>query len=201
MKFRLLGALSALLVWGGVARAQVGIYVAPVFARAANTTADAGVYAFLGPNRTSRVFSGAEFGVYDQFVHSGKLDAGIDLRGSFQQGGGAHLNEFLIGARVAYRPESFFLKPYAEVLGGSGNTRAATNPVSRTKATYGGFAGLEWSAGKHVDLRVIEVGYSSLTTISTALATAQPNPPGAASLLHFSAGIVFRLPQPKVPGL
>ncbi len=171
----------------------------PVFSRVSNSTPDPGLYAFLGANSTSRLFSGVGVGVYDQLVHSGPVDAGIDLRGSIQKGANAHLNEFLIGGRVQYHSAGSRLKPYAEVLGGVGGTRAATNPIYKSKATYGGFAGLDYQVGKYVDIRAIEVGYSSLSTISTAAVTGTANQPPSSSLINFSAGIVFRLPQRIVP--
>ena len=178
---------------------QIGIYATPTFTRASNSTPDSGLYAFLGANQTSRIFSGASLGVYDQFFHTGLVDAGVDLRGSLQKGGNAHLNEFLIGARAAFHPVVFPMHPYVEVLGGVGGTRAATNPVYKSKVAYGAFAGLDYPVGKFVDLRVIEVGYSSLETISTASVTGAAVQPGASKLLNFSAGIVFRLPQHIIP--
>ena len=181
------------------AKAQIGIYGAPTFARVSNSTPDPGVYAFLGANSTSRVFSGIEVGAYDQLVHSGSLDAGVDLRATIQKGANAHLNEFLIGGRVQYHASGSRLKPYAELLGGVGGSRAATNPIYKSKATYGGFAGLDYQLGKYVDLRAIEVGYSSLSTVSTAAVTAAAIQPGSSSLIHISAGIVFRLPQRNAP--
>ncbi len=183
----------------GGAKAQIGIYGAPAFARVSNSTPDPGIYAFLGANSTSQVFSGVEVGAYDQLVHSGPVAAGVDLRGTIQKGANAHLNEFLIGGRVQYNAPGSRLKPYAEVLGGVGGSRAATNPVYKSKATYGGFAGLDYQVGKYVDIRAIEVGYSSLTTISTAAVQAAATQPPASSLIHFSAGIVFRLPQRIIP--
>lgn len=195
------GVLSILCAMGmsSAARAQIGIYGMPVFTRASNSTPDPGLYAFLGANSTSRLFSGVGVGVYDQLLHRGSVDAGLDLRGSIQKGANAHLNTFLIGGRVQYHAPGSRLKPYAEVLGGVGGTRAATNPVTKSKAEYGGFAGLDYEVGKYVDIRAIEVGYSSLSTISTAAVTGAPVQPPSSSLIHFSAGIVFRLPQRVAP--
>lgn len=184
---------------GSCARAQIGIYAMPVFTRVSNSTPDPGVYAFLGPNATSRFFTGVGVGVYDQLAHRGPLDLGLDLRGSIQKGSNAHLNEFLIGGRAQYHVPGSRLKPYAELLGGVGASRAATNPVYNNQGTFGGFAGLDFQVGKYVDLRAIEVGYSSLSTISTDSVTGTPIQPPSSSLIHFSAGIVFRLPQRIVP--
>ena len=178
---------------------QIGVYGMPEFTRVSNSTPDAGAFSLLGPNGTSRIFSGVGVGLYDEFLHGARLDGGVDLRGTIQKGSNAHLNEFLIGARVVFKPEGSNFRPYAEVLGGVGGTRAATNPVTTSKGTYGGFVGLDYRVSKHVDLRLLEVGYSSLTTISTSSVTAAGTQPGASQLLHFGAGIVLRFPQPVVP--
>ncbi len=200
MKLRLLALLAGLALTG-VAHAQIGIYATPTFSRASNSTPDTGTFAFLGTNNTSRVFSGVSFGAYDQLAHTPLLDAGVDLRVGIQKGGNAHLNEFLIGARVAFHPVSIPLRPYVELLGGVGGTRAATNPVTVNRGTYGGFAGVEYPLSKHVDFRVIEIGYQSLQTVSTQAVTGviQTQSPSATRLLNFSTGIVFRLPQHIIP--
>ncbi len=191
--------IVAVIGVGGSARAQIGMYAAPAFVRVSNSTPDPGIYAFLGANATSRLFSGVELGAFDLLVHSGPLNAGVDLRASIQKGANAHLNEFLIGGRVQYHTPGSKLGPYAELLGGVGGSRAATNPIYKSKAAYGGFLGLDYQVAKYVDIRAIEVGYGSLSTISTASVQASATQPGSSRLLHFSAGLVFRLPQRNAP--
>jgi len=46
---------------------------------------------------------------------------------------------------------------------------------------------------RHIDWRVIEVGYGSVTTISSYLYSGPVVVP-AAQLLNFSTGFVFRIP-------
>lgn len=195
MKLRLLALLAGALLCAGAAHAQIGIYVTPTFTRASNSYVDTGTFSFFGQGKTSGFFSGAGFGVYDQFAHTPMLDAGVDLRADFKKGNNAHLNEFLIGARVQFHPPMTALKPYVEVLGGVGGTSAATNPRTQSKGTFGGFGGLDWQLSKHIDWRVIEVGYSSLATINTPAVTGAPNVPSSSHLINFSTGFVFRLPQ------
>ncbi|NYF78606.1 hypothetical protein [Granulicella arctica] len=199
MKLRFLALVVGLVVFAGSAYAQIGIYVGPNFTHISNSQADTGTFAFLGSGNTSKMFSGADFGVYDQFWHGQSVDAGADMRVNIQRGAGAHLNEFLIGARVAAaHPMAWSLKPYGELLGGEGSTNPATNPVSRSKATFAIMGGVEKPLGKHVDWRVIEVGYGSLQTVSTGLVTGAANPPGSSTLINFSTGIVFRFPEKKL---
>jgi hypothetical protein len=201
MKLRLFVLLAGLTVMTAAAQAQIGVYFAPTFTRVSNSTPDPGVFAFLGQNKTSQVFSGIGFGAFDQFAHTPLLDAGVDLRVNIQKGANAHLNDFLLGARVAFHPFVMPLKPYVEVLGGVGGTRAATNPIYQNRATYEGLAGVEYKLAKHIDWRVVEVGYQSLSTINTPAVTkvTASSLPGASTLLNFSTGFVFTIPQHLIP--
>jgi hypothetical protein len=202
MKLRFLAAIAGFAIATGVAQAQtpnevpnqIGLYVTPVFSRISNSTPDPGIFAFLGPNTTSRVFSGFGLGAYDDLYHSGNLEAGIDLRGSFMRGNGATLNSFLFGGRVAYKsPERPNIKPYFQVGVGVGSSKAATNPVHINKLEYGVAAGVDYRFATHVDWRVIEVGYGSVQTVSTN-AIDQVGPVSNSQLLNFSTGLVFRFP-------
>lgn len=181
------------------AHAQIGVYATPIFTRATNAKPDSGDFSFLGAGATSRVFSGFGFGAYDDLFHSGRIDAGIDMRASIQNGNGAHLNQFLVGARVAFRPASVPIKPYVELYGGVGGTRAALNPLYANKPEFGVATGLDYHLRRHVDFRVIEVGVSSLQAISSGLVQGTTALPPSARLLNVSTGIVFRFPQPTIP--
>ncbi len=198
MKLRLLVLVAGLLFVTGAASAQIGIYATPVFTYASNSRSDQGVFTFYGANSTSRLFSGVGIGVYDDLVHASLVDVGVDVRGSIQKGGNAHLNSFMVGGRVSFHPVAIPVRPYAEVLAGVGGTRAATNPVYQNKVEYGAVAGLDYPLGKLVDFRVIEIGYSSLQTINTPAVTGASSTFPASRLLNFSTGIVIRLPV-KIP--
>lgn len=198
MKLRLLALVAGLLLVTGAAPAQIGIYATPIFTHASNSTSDQGVFTFLGANSTSRLFSGVGIGVYDEFAHGTKVDAGVDVRGSIQKGGNAHLNQFLVGGRVSFHPVAIPVKPYLEVLAGVGGTRAATNPIYQNKVEYGAVGGLDYRLGKLVDFRVIEIGYNSLQTINTQAVTGASSKFPSSQLLSFSTGIVIRLPV-KIP--
>jgi hypothetical protein len=192
MKLRFLAAIAGFVMATGVARAQIGIYTTPIFSRISNSTPDSGVFAFLGPNTTSRVFAGFGLGAYDDLYHSGNLEAGLDLRGNILRGNGAQLNSLLFGGRVAYksvqRPN---IKPYFQVGIGVGSSKAATNPVHISKLEYNVAAGLDYSFASHVDFRVVEIGYGSVQTISTN-AIDQVGAVSNSQLVTFSTGLVFR---------
>lgn len=199
MKLRLLALAACLTVMTGVSHAQIGIYATPVFTRVSNSQVDNGTFSFLGPNTTSRIFSGAGFGVFDDFKHSGALDLGGDLRWTIQQGNTAHLNQFVFGPRLAFRPTRMPIRPYVELVGGLGETTAETNPQPQNRFGFGFLGGVDYKFSKHFDFRVIEIGYGSLQTISTQSHTNIPPLPPSSTLINFSSGIVFRLPQHLVP--
>jgi hypothetical protein len=112
------------------------------------------------------------------------------------RGAGAQLNNFLIGARVAFKPVSIPVKPYVQFSGGVGGSKAAHNPLYVSKAEYAVSAGAEYPLAKHVDWRVLEVGYGSVQTISSGIENgASGTLPPASKLLNFSTGIVIRIPS------
>lgn len=192
MKLRFLAAIAGFAMATGVAQAQIGIYATPIFSNISNSTPDPGVFAFLGANTTSRFFAGFGLGAYDDFFHSGHVEAGLDLRGNILRGNGAQLNSLLFGGRVAYKlPQQPSIKPYFQVGIGVGSSKAATNPVHISKLEYNVAGGVDYSFASHVDFRVIEIGYGSVQTISTA-AIDQVGPVSNSRLLTFSTGLVFR---------
>jgi hypothetical protein len=190
MKLHLLAAVVGLAMAAGAAQAQVGVYVTPLVSRISNK-ADTGPFAFLGEGKTSGIFTGAGFGVYDDFHHANGIDAGIDLRGDIMRGNGAHLNSFLVGPRVVFKPIKPFLRPYVEGFIGVGGSRAATNPATIKKFEYGVAGGLDYSFASHVDFRVIEIGYGAVPTVNSGVFAGNGTPP-ASHMINFSTGIVFR---------
>jgi hypothetical protein len=193
MKFRLLAAVVGFAMLTGVAKAQIGIYVGPTFSNISNSTADPGIFAFLGANTTSRLFKGVGIGVYDDFYHSGKIEGGVDVRGGILRGDGAQLNSFLIGGRVAYKMSNPSFRPYGQLSVGVGNSKAATSPVHFSKFEYNIAGGVDYSFSSHVDWRVVEVGYGSVQAISTGAISATGNT-SSSRMINFSTGLVFRIP-------
>jgi hypothetical protein len=191
MKFRLLAAVVGFAMVTGAAQAQVGVYITPIFTNISTSTADPGIFAFLGPNTTSRLFKGVGLGVYDDLYHSGNLEAGIDVRGTILRGDGAQLNSFLFGGRVAYKMKNPAIRPYGQLSIGVGSSKAATNPVHLSKAQYNIAGGVDYSFASHIDWRVVEVGYGSVETVSTG-AIANTGDTSSARMVNFSTGLVFR---------
>jgi hypothetical protein len=173
------------------ARAQVGVYLNPVGIHVSNSTADTGPFAFLGENSTSRTFYGVNFGGYYDFFHTDKADVGVDFRDSYTKGNNASLNSFLLGVRVAAKPIKYSFKPYAQLSVGVGSTKPPHSTVHISRFAYDIYGGVDYTLAKHVDFRVVEVGYGSLSTVSSANFNGQNSIPSS-RLLSISTGLVFR---------
>jgi Outer membrane protein beta-barrel domain len=193
MKLRLLATVVALALTTVAARAQVGLYVNPVGIRVSNSTADFGPFAFLGSGKTSQMFYGANIGGYWDFYHSGNVEAGVDIRDSITHGNSASLNSFNLGARIAAAPFTFPLKVYVQPYVGAGKTRAPTTSVTVTRANYGINVGADYKVHPHIDIRVFEIGYSSLQTASSETIGGSSSNIPSARLLSLSVGLVFRV--------
>jgi hypothetical protein len=175
---------------------NVGLYFNPIATRVSNSvvdTGDSGVFAFLGQNSTSQIFYGYDLGGYYDFYHSGKLNAGLDMRFSDQHANNAMLKNFLVGVRVSGSPFSRPFKPYIQAEIGKGSTKAPASTVHVGKVDYAVSGGIDYTLARHVDFRIIEIGYDSLTTVSSATVGAGGNIAiPASTLINFSSGLVFR---------
>jgi hypothetical protein len=195
MKLRTIAAAAALACATLAAQAQVGVglYFNPVAIRVGNSSADTGPFAFLGQNSTSQVFYGYDFGGFYDFYRSGSITAGVDLRESDLHANNALLRSFMFGARLSAKPFKRPIKPYAQFSFGYGTTKAPANTVRISKFDYMVYGGVDYTLQKHIDFRVFEVGYGSLTTVSSADVGGGANlyvP--AANQISFSSGLVFR---------
>jgi hypothetical protein len=197
MKLRYLAPVVFLVLTTVAAHAQgdnhVGLYLNPVGIRVSNSAVDSGPFAFLGQNSTSQVFYGFDLGVFYDFFHSGNLDAGLDVRESDLHANNALLKSFLVGARVSAHPFTRPFKAYLQASVGVGTTKAPASTVHVSKVDYAIYAGVDYTLQRHVDFRVAEIGYGSLTTVSSATVGSGGNLAiPAANLLSFSTGLVFR---------
>jgi hypothetical protein len=191
MKLRFLVPALALAFTTIAAHAQVGIYVNPVVSRISNSTADTGPFAFLGDGQKAQIFGGVDFGGYYEFAHYSKADVSVDMRDAFQHGNNASLNSFMVGPRLAAHPMAFGLKPYVQFSVGEGRTRPPLSDAHINRLQYGIYGGVDRALNKHVDWRIIEISYGSVSTISSQ--TFQGSTPfPAARVLGFSTGFVFR---------
>ncbi len=202
MKLRYLASVVTLALTTVAAHAQsqdaptqgnVGIYLNPIAIRASNSVADTGPFAFLGQKSTSNVFYGYNLGGFYDFLHSGNLTAGFDMRFADLHANDAMLKNFLIGIRVSGQPFKRKFKPYIQASIGEGATKAPNSLVRVKKVDYGVFGGVDYPIQRHVDFRVFEIGYGSLTTVSSASVGAGGNfAVPSATLINFSSGLVFR---------
>lgn len=193
MKLRYLATVVVLALTTVAAHAQYGIYLNPVAIRVSNSVADSGPFAFLGQRSTSQVFYGYTLGGYYDFFHSGKLDTGFDTRFSDLHANNALFRDFMIGIRVSGSPFARPIKPYVQASVGYGSTKAPESSVHVGKALYAVYGGVDYTLARHVDFRAVEVGYGSLTTVSSATVGSGGNVAIPSSkLLSFSSGLVFR---------
>ncbi len=192
MKLRLLAVIFVFALATLSAHAQqIGLYFNPIGMNISNSVADHGPLAFLGDNSKSQNFYGISFGGYYDFFHQGKLTVGLDLRDEYVSGNNARLNSFMVGPRFAISPFRRPIKPYLQAAIGVGTTRPPTNPTPISRAQFTLLGGVDYALGRHIDFRVIEAGYSSLTTVSNATIGGTANIP-AARLISVSTGLVFR---------
>ena len=176
------------------ANAQGALYVNPIVTRVTNSTADTGQFAFLGDGATSQIFGGAVIGGYYEVFGAPKFVVSLDLRDAIEHGNNASLNSFLFGVRVAGSPERSAYKPYAQVSVGDGRSRAPHTTIVTNQLVYDVFGGVDRTLSRHVDWRMIEVGYGSVQTISSSMFSSSTPSIPASHLLNFSAGLVFRIP-------
>jgi opacity protein-like surface antigen len=198
MKLRCIAAVVVIALATLAAHAQsqgnVGLYLNPVAIRVSNSTPDVLYYAFLGQNSTSQVFYGFDLGGYYDFFHAANgVAAGLDIRESDLHANNAMLRSFLVGARVSAKPFSRPFKPYAQISVGVGTTKAPGSVVHISKFDYTVYGGVDYTLQKHIDFRVLEIGYGSLTTVSSAdVGGGNILYVPAAKQVSFSSGLVFR---------
>jgi hypothetical protein len=194
MKLRFFVPALVLALTTIAAKAQtVGLYFNPVVSRISNSKPDFGTFAFLGDGQTSQIFGGVDLGGYYEFDHFAKSDLSMDLRYSIQHANTSSIKSFLVGPRLAAKPMAFHaIKPYGQLSIGVGTTRSPYNGEPTNKFEYTVFGGVDKSLSKHVDWRIIEIGYGSVTTTSSAIYDSGTTPIPNATILNFSTGFVFR---------
>lgn len=191
MRLRFVLPALALAVVTLGAQAQIGLYFNPVATRISISKPDTGTFAFLGNNVSSRFFGGVDVGGYYDFAHQPKFDFGVDVRDTIVHGNNASLNSFLVAARLQAKPMSHGLRPYVQVAVGAGSSKAELSSVRTLKMEIGVFGGVDYPLGKHVDFRVVELGYGTVTPVSSAIYNAAQALP-TATLINMSSGLVFR---------
>jgi hypothetical protein len=198
MRLRYVLAAVVLAAVAASARAQVGVYVNPVFTRISNSTPDTGVFAFLGQGATSRTFGGVDLGGYYDITHGPGVKFGVDVRDTILHSNNASLNIFGVAARVEAPPIGRGIRPYAQIAAGAATSKAQQAQVRATRGMFGIFAGIDYPLNRHVDFRIVEVGYGSITTQNSFI-YGGPQPIGASTMIHVSSGLVFRFGVPGGP--
>ena len=180
--------LLGLMTAGG--RAQVAAYFNPMVTRASNSQVDDGAFAFLGQGNTSAIRGGVAIGGYYTFAHGARAALSVDARDEWQGGNDSLLNSLLFGLRASGQVGAR-LKPYLQVSGGVGTTRAPLTIARTSKAMAKGYAGLDYGINRHLDFRVVEIGFGELSTASSAQYNSSLTYP-ADRLVSFSSGLVVR---------
>jgi hypothetical protein len=198
MRLRYVLAAVVLAAVAASARAQIGVYINPVVTRISNSTPDTGPFSFLGDGVTSRTFGGLDLGAYYDINHGPGAKFGIDARDTILHANNASLNVFSLAARVESRPIGHGFRPYAQISAGAARSKAETSLVHTTRGEFGIFAGVDYPLNRHVDFRIVELGYGSVTTTNSHI-YGGPTPIGASSMVQVSSGLVFRFGVPGGP--
>ena len=172
------------------AHAQAAVYFNPIVTRVSNSQPDNGNFSYLGQNSTSALRGGVSIGASYMFTHGARTGFGLDVRDEWQRGSNSLLNDFLIGVR-AQTHVTERLKPYVQLSGGVGSTRAPFTQVKTNKGAFKIYGGLDYTLNKRLDFRVVEIGYGKLTTASSAQYNSTLSYPSS-TVVSFSSGLVVR---------
>ncbi len=198
MRLRYVLAAVVLAAVAASARAQVGVYVNPVFTKISNNVSDTGPFAFLGDGATSRNFGGLDFGAYYNISHGPGMKFGVDVRDTTVHSNNAALNIFSVAGRVEAPPLSYGFRPYAEISVGAASSKAQQSQIHTTRGMFGIFAGIDYPLSRHVDFRIVELGYGGVT-VQNSYIYGGPNPIGSSRMVQVSSGLVFRFGVPGGP--
>jgi hypothetical protein len=198
MRLRYVLAAVVLAAVAASARAQIGVYFNPVVNKISNSSPDTGPFAFLGDGVTSRTFGGLDFGGYYDISKGAGTKFGVDARYTTVHANNAALNVFSLALRIESKPLVYGLRPYAQIAAGAATSKAPQSVVHTTRGLFAGYGGIDYPLSRHVDFRIVEVGYGSVTT-SNSFIYGGPTSIGASRLVHVSSGLVFRFGVPGGP--
>jgi hypothetical protein len=184
MKLRWLTILLALATFSASAHAQIGIYGAFNTVHLNNATS-VGI-----STPTAAWYTGAEAGVYYDFLHMGPIALGADLRGNLLSGNQQKYRSALFGLRLAANPPVLPIRPYVQasigVGGASHSGLYGVGTIYSDKFQYLVAGGLDYTLVPHVDFRVVEVGYGRMSGVSSGGSAP------TATLVSVSTGLVVR---------
>jgi hypothetical protein len=198
MRLRYVLAAVVLAAVAASARAQIGVYFNPVVNKISNSTPDTGPFAFLGDGVTSRTFGGLDFGGYYDISKGPGAKWGVDARYTTVHANNAALGVFSLAARLESKPLVYGLRPYAQLAAGAARSKAEQSLVHTTRGLFGVYGGIDYPLNRHVDFRIVELGYGSVTTTNSYI-YGGPIPIGASRIVEVSSGLVFRFGVPGGP--
>lgn len=198
MRLRYVLAAAVLAAVAASARAQFGVYINPVVNKISNSTPDTGPFAFLGEGVTSRTFGGLDLGGYYDITKGPGAKFGVDARFTTVHSNNASLDVYSLAGRVESKPLAYGLRPYAQLAAGAARSKAEQSLVHTTRGLFAGYVGVDYPLNRHVDFRIIELGYGGVTTTNSYI-YGGPTPIGASRLVHISSGLVFRFGVPGGP--
>ena len=164
MRLRYVLAAVVLAAVAASARAQVGVYINPVFTKISNNIPDTGPFAFLGDGATSRNFGGLDFGAYYNISHGPGMKWGVDVRDTTVHSNNAALNIFSVAGRVESAPFTHGIRPYAQIAAGAATQQGAADSDPHDARHVRHLCRHRLSANRHIDFRIVELGYGSVTT-------------------------------------
>ena len=176
MKLRSLAVVAVLVLTALAAHAQTqnqsqgnfSLYLNPVAIRVSNPTPDTGPFAFLGQNSTSQVFYGFDLGGYYDFFH---FPAASPPAWTCARATCTPTTPCSGASWQASHLRPTLQAPLQALYSGLGRPRHHQAPKQHRPPQQGRLCPLRrcrLHAARHVDFRVFELGYGSLTTVSSA---------------------------------
>ena len=93
---------------------------------------------------------------------------------------------------------AYGLRAYAEIAAGAASSKAQQSQIHTTRGMFGIFGGIDYPLSRHVDFRIVELGYGGVTTQNSYI-YGGPNPIGSSRMVQVSSGLVFRFGVPGGP--
>src|SRR6185437_5088051 len=96
---------------------------------------------------------------YYNITHGPGMKFGVDVRDTTVHSNNASLNVFSLGGRLEGTPLAGGIRPYAQIAAGLATSKAQQTQVHTNRGMFGIFAGIDYPLNRHVDFRIVELGY------------------------------------------
>ena len=90
------------------------------------------------------------------------------------------------------------IRPYAQIAAGAANSKAQLSQIHTTRGMFGIFGGIDYPLNRHIDFRIVELGYGGVT-VQNSYIYGGPIPIGSSRMVEVSSGLVFRFGVPGGP--